>query len=142
MVDAPLFTNLSMTNDFVPVKATYNTKERDFQLINNYLLDKPSFLVFHKTSCPACNQFMNTLNELKKHSKKQINIGLIDISDKNMGNDIIADYFDIQGVPSIVYHNRGIYKFVGMGAQISASDLISYMNLMNNPGSVYIQNAN
>jgi len=101
---------LKMANDFFTTGDTID----DFQIANDNFMNGVGMILFYDPGCPHCEKFMNTYKELPKiMSGENIAFGRINVSDELSGNRLLSDYFNIVGVPTIYFKNKGYKLYEG-----------------------------
>lgn len=64
-------------------------------------------VVFQMPWCPHCQNLAPTMVKLAEITKGIFPIGVINCSDTTNGNNLLKDYFNIAGYPTIKYYSEG-----------------------------------
>jgi thioredoxin-related protein len=103
--------------DFVPI-IDHHGSTVDFQLTNARFL-RNGIIMFMSPKCIHCQEMSKEIKQLKKllekSSKVRHAIGTIDITDVPHGGNLLADYFKVVGVPTLMFHNEGVYAPIIVG---------------------------
>ena len=102
---SPTFVELKLLKDFVLHNT--NGKLSHLELVNKGFDKKKGFIIFFSESCPHCKSFMPTILNLSKSA--EAGIGMINVDDVGSGNNILADFFKITGVPMIKFYDGNTY---------------------------------
>lgn len=79
--------------------------------------------------CPHCHNLQPQITELAKVTKGLYPIGAIDSTNEKDGNDILVDFLNITGYPTIKLWNQG--KFTDYTHGRSVKEMLQYLCLEN-----------
>ena len=104
-----------------------NGKNIALNLINPAFKNKDGFIVYYSPTCPHCVNFAPTVNTLADQLKKTMNVGAIDCSDVIHGNDLLADFFNISGYPTIKFYNSVSGEYIDYTGGRNVEDMLSFI---------------
>jgi len=107
---------LSLVDDYTLIKGNDGSVKPQF--INPAFSGKKGLVVFHQPWCPHCKNLAPTLIKVANMTKGLFPIGVINCSDTRGGNNLLADYFDIVGYPTIKYYDNGSFTDYTGGRQM------------------------
>jgi thiol-disulfide isomerase/thioredoxin len=112
-VDVPNIIDLKFVKDYTLFKG--NDGNQYVELINKAFKDpngknKSGLITFYSPSCPHCVNTAPIIIDLSKLTAGVYPVGVVNCKDITHGNDILADYMDIEGYPTIVHFKDGYYK--------------------------------
>lgn len=117
---------LNMMKDFQTIKSSdLNGAKVNVQFINPDFMDKKGLVVFYAPWCPHCATLRPSLVKLAKITKGLYPVAAINTTNEEYGNNLLKDYFNITGYPSIKFFNEGTFTDYTGGR--SVVDLLRFM---------------
>ena len=102
-------------------------KNFHLKLINPSFKGKDGYVVFYSPTCPHCVNFVPEVEQLARRLKGAISIGTVNCKDTINGNDILADFYNISGVPTIKFYNGVNGEFIDYTGGHSVNDLLNFV---------------
>lgn len=127
--DVPQITELKLNRDFQIIKDPVEDKY-DVQFINPMFTGKNGLVVAYAPWCPHCEEMQDDLIEIARVTRGLYPIGTINVTDTNRGNNILADYLNIEGYPTIKYYDQGEFKDYTANGR-NAVDFLRFLCLEN-----------
>lgn len=107
---------IELVTDYTILKSEDGTVKPQF--MNPAFSGKKGLVVFHQPWCPHCQNLAPTMIKVASMTKGLFPIGVINCSDTKSGNNLLADYFDITGYPTIKYYDNGNFTDYTGGRQM------------------------
>ena len=108
--------SLTMAKDFLLFDDIEKTR---FELTNKYFRDRPGLLMFYSPLCPHCHILAPAFKDLSSQLNGHMAFGTVNTDSMIEGNKILADYFDITGVPAIKFYDKGNFLDYEGGSDIN-----------------------
>lgn len=79
------------------------------QFIEPAFRGRDGLVVFQMPWCPHCQNLAPTMTKLATITQGLFPVGVINCDDTANGNNLLSDYFNITGYPTIKYYNNGTF---------------------------------
>ena len=109
------------------IKDYYLSDKCELKLIHPEFKNRSGLIVYYIPTCPACIKLMPTLLELANQLNGVENIGIINCADKINGNHLLADFFNINGYPTIQFYNHVTGKYVEYFGSHNVHDIVEFI---------------
>lgn len=117
---------LNMMKDFQVIKSSDLTGAKvNLQFVNPDFMEKNGLVVFYAPWCPHCATLRPSLVKLANITKGLYPVGVINATNEEYGNNLLKDYFEIVGYPTIKFFNDGTFKDYNGGRNVV--DLLRFM---------------
>ena len=122
--------DLDLINSFTVLDSNTKGEPLKIQFSEPAFRGKNGLVLFYAPWCPHCRNFADDYKQLATLTKGLYPIGAINCQDTERGNNLLADYFNIAGYPSIKVWDTGTFKDYTGGKSIK--DLLQFLCLSNN----------
>lgn len=117
---------LTLTKSFQIMRVPKSSAEEvKVQFIEPAFRGKSGLVVFHQPWCPHCQNLAPTVMKLANITKGLFPVGVIDCSDETNGNNLLADYFDVAGYPTIKFYDKG--EFTDYSGGRNLTDFLKFL---------------
>lgn len=132
MAHADLFTNtdvveLKFNRDFQVLET--QGEQYKLQFINPLFRGRNGLVLNYAPWCPHCRDITPTMIKLANLTRGLYPIGAINCYDETRGNNILADYLNIAGYPTIKYFEHGSFKDYSGGRELK--DFLRFLCMQN-----------
>lgn len=121
----PNIFELSLVHDYI-----LNEKadgDVDLKLSHPAVKDKDGFIIFYSPSCPHCVNFAPTLQKLSKRLKGSCAIGTVNCNDSIHGNQLLADFYNVSGIPTIKFYNHITGEYIDYTGGRTVEDMLAFL---------------
>lgn len=105
---------LGLGKGFLPIDLE---KDAKISFLHKDFMRDGGFILAYSPSCTHCVKFFDAYNAMNRFIKENgINfaMGALDISDRIKSNDLLANYYEIAGVPTLFYTDgKDLFKMEG-----------------------------
>lgn len=121
--------DLDMIKSFTVIDSKSSEKPIKMQFSEPMFRGKNGLVLFYAPWCTHCRNFADDYKQLATVTKGLFPVGAINCQDEDRGNNLLADYFNITGYPSIKIWDQGTFKDYTGGK--SMKDLLQFLCLSN-----------
>jgi thioredoxin-related protein len=100
----PSFVELQMVKDYM-LYPSPNGAIADVEMTSKETQGKKGYVVFHSPGCTHCQKLFPTIMDLTSVKNLPMFVGMVDVEDKDSGNNLLADYFGVAGTPTIMFYD-------------------------------------
>ena len=116
---------LSLVHDFI--MSEKSSGDVDLKLSHNAFKDKDGFIIYYSPTCPHCVNFAPTIVELAKRLKGACSVGTINCSDSILGNNLLGDFFNISGLPTVKFYNHITGEYIDYRGGKTIEDMLTFL---------------